>query len=463
MRTTKLIAPVIALATCAASAQPPERGAGAPEAQLREQISTLQTETGHARPAELLDPLRALALLYEEDGDYALAAAALEEARYVARVHNGLSSAEEVLLLRQQVRNEKALGLHGRAWNLEQDMVTMARRNLDDLRMLPIFRDLAEDRLAVIDKVGMSERPPMIYAGCYTTVPLPPYDYTRHDARAMANSGGYTSPSCVGGINQDLIAKLRSEVLMYYADAIEIILRTGDYASEELRELEKAAIAIAGHRTMGSVRAASESSGTIAYCSRGTLAHYLALDILSSCLAPVNRGNRFVIANVGGRVGLIRLLSYEIRSGAPAPVRARALAELADWHVYAVPASRRRFASLELVNALYQGTYDELQHSGDAEASRQLFAPDLPVTLPTHEPNPFVSVATELPRYIDASFDVTQYGIAERIEIVAASGDATREHKRSLIRLIESTSFRPRIVDGQFGEPARVSVRYRLP
>ena len=51
----------------------------------------------------------------------------------------------------------------------------------------------------------------------------------------------------------------------------------------------------------------------------------------------------------------------------------------------------------------------------------------------------------------------------ERIEIVAASGHATREHKRSLIRLIESTSFRPRIVDGQFGEPARVTVRYRLP
>ena len=29
---------------------------------------------------------------------------------------------------------------------------------------------------------------------------------------------------------------------MYYADAIETILRTGDYASQELRELEKAAL-----------------------------------------------------------------------------------------------------------------------------------------------------------------------------------------------------------------------------
>ena len=36
------------------------------EEQLRQQIAELQTETGLARPAELLDPLRALAVLYEE-------------------------------------------------------------------------------------------------------------------------------------------------------------------------------------------------------------------------------------------------------------------------------------------------------------------------------------------------------------------------------------------------------------
>src|SRR5690606_35042634 len=133
---------------------------------------------------------------------------------------------------------------------------------------------------------------------------------------------------------------------------------------------------------------------------------------LSSCLAPVGRGNRFVVANVGGRVGLIRLLSYEVRSGAPAAARARALAELADWHLYGVPASRRRFAGLDLVYALYKGTYDDLQKSGDAEATRRLFAPTLPVTLPTYEPNPFVTVTTESPRYIDASFDITNYGTA---------------------------------------------------
>src|SRR5262245_56293194 len=141
-----------------AQARPPN-----PEEQLRQQIAELQTEAGLARPVEVIDPLRALALLYEENGDYALASATLEEARYVARVHNGLTSADEALLLRQQIRSEKALELYDRAWDLEQDMLTIARQHHDDIRMLPIFRDLADERLGLIEQVRDGERPPMIY------------------------------------------------------------------------------------------------------------------------------------------------------------------------------------------------------------------------------------------------------------------------------------------------------------
>jgi hypothetical protein len=433
------------------------------EEQLRAQIAALQSQTGLARPAELLDPLRALALLYEEGGDHALAIVPIEEARHVARVHNGLTSADEALLLRQQIRNEKALGLHGRAWNLEQDMVAIARHHLDDPRMLPIFRELAEDRLAAIDQVAAGERPPMIYAGCYNAVPLPPYDYTSNDARRAANSSGFTNQSCFGGINDWLVAKLRSEILMYYADAIEIILRTGDYASEELRELERAAILVANNRTYGTIRPASGSGGSIAYCSPGTLDHYLSLDILSSCLAPVRRGNNFVYANVGGGVSHIRLLSYEVRAGAPVTTRARALAELADLHVIAVPYSRRRFLQSDPARALYERAYAELQQSGEVATAEQLFAPEVPITIPAYERNPFVSIETESARYIDVSFAVTRFGMAERIEVLDTSKDATRAEQRELVRMMENTSFRPRFVDGAVADSAPVVARYRLP
>jgi hypothetical protein len=462
MRTTHLIVALLSFAAGGALAQPEGTGV-AREEQLRAQIAALQSETGVARPAELLDPLRALALLYEEAGDHALAIVPLEEARHVARVHNGLTSADEALLLRQQVRNEKALGLHGRAWNLEQDMVAIARHHLDDPRMLPIFRELAEDRLAAIERVDAGERPPMIYAGCYNAVPLPPYDYTSNDARHLANSSGFLSQSCFGGINESLSAKLRSEILMYYADAIEIILRTGDYASEELRELERAAIRVADNGTSGTLRSATGSDEPLAYCSPATLDRYLTLDILSSCLAPVRRGSNFVYANVGGGVSLVRLLSYEVRSGAPAATRASALAELADSHITAAPRDRRRFVESHLMHALYERAYAELRQSGDVEAATQLFAPELPITLPVYAPNPFVSLTTESLRYLDVSFAVTKYGAAQRIEFLDTSKGATRTEQREVIRLLESSSFRPRFVDGKLADSAPVVARYPLP
>ena len=434
------------------------------EEQLRQEIAELQTETGLARPAEVVDPLRALALLYEEDGDYALASATLEEARYVTRVHNGLTSADEALLLRQQVRSEKALGLYDRAWDLEQDMLTIARQHHDDIRMLPIFRELADERLGLIEQVRDSERPPMIYAGCYNGEPLPPYDYTRsgqwRDRVPAGDAGGFTTPSCYGGINQDLIAKLSREILMYYADAIETILRTGDYASQELRQLETEALRIGGGRLR--VALLGKPGGQLDRCSGGTLDAFLAMEIQHSCLDPVLRGQGFVIANVGNPPALIRLMQYEFRSAAPATARANAIARLADWYIGSAPAERRRFTLPQVTYALYERAYRELEQSGDLEASRAMFAPELPVTLPTYEPNPLESAEAQSARYIDVSFAVTKYGLGERIKILDTSKNATREEKRDLTGLIENTSFRPRMANGKIADEAPVALRYYL-
>src|SRR5688572_21984645 len=132
---------------------------------------------------------------------------------------------------------------------------------------------------------------------------------------------------------------------MYYADAIDVILRTGDYGSEELRELERTALRMAYFRG-GLTLSARESGESFPFpCPGATLDHYLSMDILDSCLAPVRRGPNFVVANVGGSVSLVRLLGYEMRSAAPAAARAKAIVDLADWHLLGVPAERRRFSA----------------------------------------------------------------------------------------------------------------------
>lgn len=449
-----------------------------PEARLLARMAELQVESGPT-PAALADPLRALAVLYQENDDHALAIAALEEARYVTRVHKGLSSADEALLLRQQIRSEKALGLDERVWDLEQDMVTIARQNHDDIRMVRVFRELAEDRKDALEEYRAGGLPPEIELGCYYVLGRRRYDDTRGElpARPVTDS----STSCRSGQRMHVLRQLQADIMMYYADAIEVILKNGDYASQELRDLEKAAFRIATFPGFFPVRArvgppvASSTPVGMLRCS-GQLDELLESEILGSCLAPIVHANELVTANVGGGAGLIRLLAYEIRSGASAAARANALIDLADWYLFSTSVNRRhRSENSERAVSLYERAYRELQR--DDEARKAILSPEVPVTfeqppprragLPveayTPAPDLFASTATaETQRYIDVSFDITKYGRAERIEILDTSRDATRAEERDLKRLIEGTSFRPRVVDGGIAASAPVVVRYAL-
>ncbi len=109
---------IAAAAACgAALAQPARELVPVEEEQrLLDQIKQLQTAEG-LYAAGLIEPLRGLGLLYQEAGDHVGAVVALQEARHVLRANRGLfsSTVDEALLLRQQVRSEKALGNGERA------------------------------------------------------------------------------------------------------------------------------------------------------------------------------------------------------------------------------------------------------------------------------------------------------------------------------------------------------------
>ena len=436
-----------------------------PEQQLLEQIAALRAERGPTT-AGLLERMHILGLLYQESEDHARASVAFDEARYITRVHQGLSSADEALLLRQQIRSVEALGDLERAWNLEQDMLTIARQHLDNIRMVPIFRDLAEDRSAILSKVRAGKYPPEMYLGCYYAGPRPRYYDARGERRPDVDADG----SCRFGTRDAVIMKLREEILLYYADAIELIVKNGDYASQELLDLERRALSVGfsapylmapsmGNATLGATRFVGVRVG----CFGETLDALLASDLLASCLKPVVHSEGHVVANVGSWVSLVRLIAYEIRSAAPAAARANAFVELADWHLLAVALNRRHLDGTSRALEVYERAYRELQLGADAPTwTTQIFSPEIPVTLPADKRNPFASAATESSRYIDVAFDVTKHGRGEQIEILDSSKDATRGDERDLIRLIESTSFRPRVVDGELAASAPVVVRYGL-
>ena len=432
---------------------------------LVDQIAVLRAEGGPT-PADSIDPLHALALLYQEDGNDALAIGVFEEARHVTRVHQGLSSADEAVLLRQQIRSEKALGLDQRVWDLEQDMVTIARRNLDDVRMAPIFRELAEDRSEALAEYRAGYLPPEVDIGCYHAAPLPRYDDPRGRRRPPVGADG----GCRTGQSHTVVNTLRSEILLYYADAIETLVKSGDYASQELRDLEKQALRVSPKAlTVVSATATALPEERAPFdaarsCRRQTFEELFALEILGSCLEPVRHRNGFVVSNVGGWVGHVRLIAYEMRSAAPAADRANAMAELADWLLLTTPAERRRFENGDLALAIYERAHRELRTAAPAQTSiGSIFSPALPVTIPEYEPNPLdTSAASQSPRHIDVAFVVTKHGRGERIETLDTSRNATRGEERDLVRLIESATFRPRIVDGELAAAAPVTLRYHL-
>jgi hypothetical protein len=463
-RTAKLLVVAAVTACGAAFAQTGPTSLDA-EQQLLEQIAELRAEGGPTT-AGVLERLHVLALLYQETEDHARASVTLDEARFVTRVHQGLSSVDEALLLRQQIRSEDALGHVEAAWNLELDMLTIARKHLDNVRMVPIFRALAADRSELLNKVRAGKYPPEMYLGCYYAAGAPRYDDARGERQPDIDATG----SCRFGTREAVILKLREEILLYYADAIEVLLKNGAYASEELLELERQALRIgfsapylttpsSGNATLGAARFVGVRVG----CFGETLDTLLASDLLGSCLEPVVHAEGHVVANVGSWVSLVRLIAYEIRSAAPPTARASAFVELADWHLLGIPLDRRHLDdSTSTALAVYERAYRELQLSAEARpATTQIFSPEIPTTLPADEPNPFA--ATEgSSRYLDVAFEVTKYGRGERIEILETSSGATRAEERDLIHLIETTSFRPRIVGAALAASAPVVVRYGL-
>src|SRR5262245_28751087 len=242
-----------------------------PEQRLLEQIDLLRREEG-TNAEELIEPLRALAFQYQEAGDHALAVVALQEARQVMRANRGLSSAsiDDALLLHQQIVSEKALGHSERVWTLQQDLLPIARKHLDDLRMLPVFLEIVDDRKEVLHEYSTTDFV-KLPAGVY--VPCVPGPEGIRGGRVVA----LDARNCPFGSRRIVVDRMNTEIRTHSAEAIGVILRNRDYASAELRSLEKQALRLV-------------PLGYYFGCSPGTLDGFLESELVGSCMDPVITG-----------------------------------------------------------------------------------------------------------------------------------------------------------------------------
>jgi hypothetical protein len=323
------------------------------ERQLVERIQREQSQHG-PYSADLIDPLKTLALLYQERGARALAAETTERALQAVRANFGLHSLEQAPLLRQSIRNHEARGDFATAWDLEQELLSLAQRHPADLRTVPIFREIADKRMDLLERYRAGEFPPQIYLGCF---------YKPPEIRERELAKG----SCRAGSRSVVIQSIVRDAQSNYESAVGALLRNRLYSSDELLELETELVR-----------------------------------------SSYKYGNYSV-----GRQSLRRLLSYEVANSEPLLSRMNALLRIADWELL----FRKNSKALETYEEVYelleekgmaQTSIDEI-FSPDVPIALPTFLPNPLVSAESGESSS---------GHIDVAFEVTKFGTTRRIEIL---------------------------------------------
>jgi hypothetical protein len=345
---------------------------------------------------DLIDPLTILAEVYQESGNHDLAAAVTEQAMQVIRANYGLRSLDQAPLIRERLRNEEARGNAAEAWDLEQALLTLARANPADLRAAAIFGEIGDKRMDLLRRYNAGELPPQVELGCY------------HEEPRQLIYEKYSPGTCTSGSRRVAARAMLADAQRNYLAAIGVLVRTGQYSSAELRDLE-----------LDLIRSTYRDGG-----------HYQT-----------------------GRQSLRRLIAYDVASAEPLVSRANTLVQIADWDLL----YERRPLALDT----YESTYDFLRREGvEPAAIDALFSPEIPVVLPAFQANPLATSPSD--EHIDVAFDITRYGTSGRVKVLDKTMNVTDEAEKRLVQLIERRRFRPRVVDEEFPRSTPVVVRYYL-
>ncbi|HEX5049283.1 MAG TPA: tetratricopeptide repeat protein [Gammaproteobacteria bacterium] len=379
--------------------------------------------------AELIAPLSELARFYRAHGDAALAISAAQRALGIVRAKHGLNTLEQAPLILLQSEIEEGRGNVEEAWQLEQDLLQLARQNSGDLGTVTILQDFSDKRAGLLERYRNDDRkPPQVVLGCYYAGgPLQPHGAT----------------SCRSGSKQVATAALSDEADTYRAAAVRTIVHSDHYASGEVNELLSKAVDACRHY-------------------RG--------DPLDACKREVE-----LVADLAYVVGTsvpqvdaqVRMADWQLL-GVPwwqAPPRVSSAAPLVPGQLApgSVPVSKPVEDCTGCSEALesYRRAYEELRRRGVEQAAiDRVFSPRLPVVLPASRDSVFVEPVGESGAYVDVAFEVTKQGRAVNAELRGATPGVSRERRFGVVHWIGELRFRPIMTDGQFVDAVPVVVRY---
>jgi hypothetical protein len=423
--------------------------------------------TDGPRSTALIVPLTELGQQYETEGQHWLATAAYEQARHIVRATYGLHTLAQAPLIGQALENQQAVGNFAMVQALEEELYDLAIRHPADVRAAAIHRDIGARRMNLLRRFLAGEVPPEIYP----------------------ETGLYSF------LRDHVVNDLVSEAQIHYADAAAVILRNGLYASDELRDLEMEIVRASDlirHRNRPDNRSAFAGVGRLDRMGLGGSRPYgvgvrrRGLEYVSATEELLTRTDS--LWDLAGsesseeakqrrnRVDLLtqqqlpryqlaresyrRLIAYgeAVSGSAPADEtawlrRLEAYVHLADWDLL--------YSQNGVALDEYAQVHQMLKTTSNADPLiAEIFAPPIPITLPTFLPNPLQTPASA--RHIDVGFEVTRFGESRRIEIVGAAPDVSNAAQDELVSLIKASRFRPRVMDGELSRASPVVVRYYL-
>ena len=383
-------------------------------AELLQRVQDIEARDGSSSE-ELIDPLTTLGRLQQENGQPVQSAAAIQRAVDIVHVNQGLHTLDQAPLIRLLIGDAEAIGDARAAWDLEQELLSLANRHPDDVRTARILRETADRRIAVLDRyIAGQEFPPEIKFGCYYRE-LP---------------GG---ENCGSGRRDVAQSNLFREAQDLYSRAAGILVRSERYPADELETLVE-----------------DLARKTYRYCPR-PVPH------------PPNAKSREAVIMqcnlAASRRDLVSLIRWQVQNARTWPNGLETLVEIADWDLlYAQSVGGNEQALEEYVRA-----YELLAERGAHESIDRIFSPEIPVIVPAFAENPLASNREQRGSgHIDVSFEIDKHGKTRHVRILDRTTDSTRAIEKRIVQFISGSRFRPRVVDGRFADSAPVVVRYFL-
>jgi tetratricopeptide (TPR) repeat protein len=356
---------------------------------------------------DIADELVSLARLYQERGQHDVALGLLDRARQIVRFNDGLFTLDQAPMIQQAIASREALQQHDVATESWDELLRLASRNPNDVRIAEIYDEVADARVDAVERFLSYEEIP-------------------HAQISIGFGEGGARPGEAAG---ETAFRTLVAAQLDYERAIRTILRIGQTRNVDVPSL-----------------------------------HELERDLVKTYYLHAQNFKRFEYRNptpqdrdlvhTVGVNSYLRRIRYSEVFRSPAAEIASEQLELGDWHLL--------YGAKELAFAAYRSARDLLVHDGATpERLEAFFSPTTPVVLPTFAAGLVdADEAAGYRGYIGVSIALDGAGESTRVDVTERSIEATDAIVQRLKKHVAKSVFRPKFENGEWANEDHVSLRY---